>query len=681
MLFIKNYAEKLIVENASVFFTNIDKTHLGLGIMEGNLTLKDLIFNPEAFELNGTIPFKLISGSLAEFSVTVPWTNLFSEAVEVEVVGVKLSLIVKSLKDIAYSRDEELTEICAALKAFVKAEIKTAMGTVASYSYNLIKGMADKIIDNLQVSVKSIEVDIVYDLDASPFKIGFGLGEMKLITTNDTFTSKMLVNRSDPKYEKEPIYKSLSLTNIEVYIIPWVTPNLDEKKRKKMTIFRFFLTTRMKYLIHPTSLEPEYSVNVVVQKSEVVIQKYQVVRCLALVKHLGNYSSEVIYLKNDVFLRPVERISDYTNCEVPEEKSVVINRWWKYAIVSVIKLNFYNNKKKNKGNSMMNVMNTEEIDRIYQFKMPDVLRDIYKEPFLEYLERLLHNKFDFDEILNDPEEALKPINFSTVMFVLSLQEQKGLSKKYIENYIKYQAMKSKRGILKFFIGKIPVVGGPINSLIFGESGKSHEVKALMQNNIKDKKGDLFHTYIVQFHFKINSFSFKLVNDLGGKNFITTLLFQGIALTADVYKDYIKGKFELTSFSLNFENETDNRKCQILKSDNSDHSINFIEVDIENLTKFHAMETNVTARIHHLDIVFFNSISSDALKVMQNDFADSQVSEAADIGKNTTSHVAKFVPKNLSLAKTIVNLNVSIKSSRLFVPKVFTVKELTPHTST
>ncbi len=67
--------ERLLLSYFGKFIDGIDKNHISLGVLSGNLIIEDVRLNEEAFE-GLELPIKIVYSSIQRLQLIVPWKKL-----------------------------------------------------------------------------------------------------------------------------------------------------------------------------------------------------------------------------------------------------------------------------------------------------------------------------------------------------------------------------------------------------------------------------------------------------------------------------------------------------------------------------------------------------------------------------------------------------------------------------
>ena len=80
----------------------------------------------------------------------------------------------------------------------------------------MIKNTVERIFDNLQVSVKRVNITIV-DESSNNTQVKINLGELEMKTTDSTYMNNIYVKR-DAKAKRHVVYKQINFSNFMVSV-------------------------------------------------------------------------------------------------------------------------------------------------------------------------------------------------------------------------------------------------------------------------------------------------------------------------------------------------------------------------------------------------------------------------------------------------------------------------------
>ena len=221
--------EKILQSKLGRYLNGLDEKNLNIGIWSGNVIIENVSLKSSVFDLFH-FPLNLVFSSIGKISLKIPWKSLSSSPVEVLIENVYAVVSPKPEQDwkfTDYNKTNQKLELLDqyAAEIFEKLlmrekllESKEATKKESSY----MDKVALKVLDNLQITIKSIHVRMENPMKDCRFSFGVTLDFLSVHATNLNW-EKAFIDRSDPQNADLPNYKILILNNLAVY---W---NSDEK--------------------------------------------------------------------------------------------------------------------------------------------------------------------------------------------------------------------------------------------------------------------------------------------------------------------------------------------------------------------------------------------------------------------------------------------------------------------
>jgi ribosomal protein L23 len=106
--------------------------------------------------------------------------------------------------------------------SFVQQQFKKEFGQQGGGGISdfwMIKSAVERIFDNLQVSVKRVNITI-QDHSSNNTQIRVSLGELEMKTTDSTYMNAVYVKRDGGKNKKHVVYKRIIFSNFMVSVGP-----------------------------------------------------------------------------------------------------------------------------------------------------------------------------------------------------------------------------------------------------------------------------------------------------------------------------------------------------------------------------------------------------------------------------------------------------------------------------
>jgi hypothetical protein len=169
MEWIKGKIKQSILGILKKYFTGIDDQSLHGGLINGSLNLSGLTFDPEAFKTGTNSPFILNYGHLEDLKIHIPWADIFNAPSLISIKNLTLKVTTKELTDITINREKVLENNMLAFKRMITTKlaegIDKGQSGKDSWSKQLIKNMATKIILGLTFKLKNINLEIFHERD------------------------------------------------------------------------------------------------------------------------------------------------------------------------------------------------------------------------------------------------------------------------------------------------------------------------------------------------------------------------------------------------------------------------------------------------------------------------------------------------------------------------------------
>ncbi len=222
--------EKILKSKLGHFLNGLDEKNLTVGVWSGNVEIENVSVKPSIFELFH-LPLTMIHSHIGRISLKIPWKNLSSSPVIVVIEKVLAVVSPKKPEDWTFNDynkfnkrlellDEYYTELFAKLMKREQALVDPNSSDKKESSY--MDKVALKVLDNLQITIKSIHIRVENPWKESRFSFGITLDFLTIHATNAKW-EKTFIDRTNQENAKLPNYKILLLENFAIY---W---NSDEK--------------------------------------------------------------------------------------------------------------------------------------------------------------------------------------------------------------------------------------------------------------------------------------------------------------------------------------------------------------------------------------------------------------------------------------------------------------------
>ncbi|EKM61051.1 uncharacterized protein PHACADRAFT_156217 [Phanerochaete carnosa HHB-10118-sp] len=187
------------------YVENLDMNQVNYGIGQGQLTLRQLRLKKGALD-KFRLPVDVIEGHLGKFTLSLHWMNLGNQPVEILIEDVYL-LVVPSSESSYDAEEEDRRAQAAKFERLQNAELlhmqgqaeqgmvfsmhareKTLnTGVESPQQQGLLSSLINKVINNLQVTVKNIHVryEDKLSVPGHPFAAGVTLAGFTVVSVND----------------------------------------------------------------------------------------------------------------------------------------------------------------------------------------------------------------------------------------------------------------------------------------------------------------------------------------------------------------------------------------------------------------------------------------------------------------------------------------------------------------
>ncbi|RDW68381.1 hypothetical protein BP5796_09038 [Coleophoma crateriformis] len=177
-----------------MYIKNFDPKQLNVGIWSGDVKLRNLELRREALD-QLKLPMNVEEGHLGQLTLSIPWSRLGSAPVKVFIEDVYLLAAPK--EDAEWDEEEEQRrKQVVKIEKLESAELLKDRNDEAANSEeqkknaSLQTSLVEKIIDNLQITMKNIHVRYEDSISqpGHPFALGITLKEFSAISTNKEWT-------------------------------------------------------------------------------------------------------------------------------------------------------------------------------------------------------------------------------------------------------------------------------------------------------------------------------------------------------------------------------------------------------------------------------------------------------------------------------------------------------------
>ncbi|KAF5355629.1 hypothetical protein D9756_003767 [Leucocoprinus leucothites] len=262
---------KLFNRILAPYVENLDLNQVNYGIGQGQLTLRNLRLKKGALD-KFQLPVDVQEGHLGKFTLSLHWMNLGNQPVEILVEDIYL-LVVPTAENQADPEEEEQRAQAAKAERLENAELLHMQGQAAGMqespqSQGLWESLLNKIINNVQVTVKNIHVryEDKYSVPGHPFAAGLTLASFATFSVNERWQPAFI------KSTAGSIHKLSKLESLALYFdtdegsMAGLPPE-EALKKFTMMITHGPENTKHQFILKPVSGEGRVIVNHRIDKS------------------------------------------------------------------------------------------------------------------------------------------------------------------------------------------------------------------------------------------------------------------------------------------------------------------------------------------------------------------------------------------------------------------------------
>ncbi|KAI8888651.1 hypothetical protein K501DRAFT_320796 [Backusella circina FSU 941] len=192
------------------YVSNLDASQLKIGIWSGEVTLRDLKLRREALD-NLDLPVDVLEGYLGELKLSIPWNNLGTKPVIVNLKDVYVLAIPRTESTMTMEEQKE-REYNNKIKELESFELLQEATNKDDKDDTFVNQLVTKVLNNLQFSIANIHIR--YEDDSSTnhrFAAGLTLKELSAVTTDESWTPKTITD------SVSTIYKLANMESLSVY--------------------------------------------------------------------------------------------------------------------------------------------------------------------------------------------------------------------------------------------------------------------------------------------------------------------------------------------------------------------------------------------------------------------------------------------------------------------------------
>ncbi|KAH8819973.1 hypothetical protein F5884DRAFT_32326 [Xylogone sp. PMI_703] len=203
-----------------LYVKNFDPGQLKVGIWSGDVELRNLELRKEALD-QLKLPINVVEGHLGHLTLTIPWSNLRGQPVKIFIEDVFLLAAPK--EDAEYDEEEEerrrqtiKIEKLDSAEMLKERNMEGMSQEEQQKNQSFTDSLVTKIIDNLQITMKSIHIRYEDSISAPghPFALGITLEEFSAVSTDGNWK---------PTYIQNTVGVTHKLATLDALAVYWNT--------------------------------------------------------------------------------------------------------------------------------------------------------------------------------------------------------------------------------------------------------------------------------------------------------------------------------------------------------------------------------------------------------------------------------------------------------------------------
>jgi len=334
----------IIAKYIGEYIKNLSSQQLKVNIFSGDVVLKNLEIKGEALQ-SFKLPLHVYKGIIGTLNLKIPWTNIKSQPVILEIDSICLYAIPQTGFD--YNEEEEKKKLLELKKKKLeKYELIRAFkegGITDQKSHKqdtFMSSVMSKILNNIQIKINSFHLRYEEVRNGKVYALGISFGSLNAFPTDQFWNKSRYDDNSQQQQSTSSLFKFIELCDFSIYL------NSDDRSVKSIsennyTLNEFQTTMRdmigrhgdlgsHTYILKPITVTlkielnrnlnmdervPKMKVFCQFEKVSFVIEENQYQTILKLLTTIGNYAQEIKYLK----YRPKQRPTKDPRA------------WWRYA--------------------------------------------------------------------------------------------------------------------------------------------------------------------------------------------------------------------------------------------------------------------------------------------------------------------------------------------------------------
>lgn len=199
-----------------MYVKNFDTTQLNIGIWSGDVKLKNLELRREALD-QLHLPLNVIEGYLGELTLSIPWSNLRSKPVKVNIEDV--FLLAAPRMDTEFDPEDEKRRAHALkIEKLDNADLLKEQSVSGSSQEDQLKNQSftqsliNAVVDNLQIVIKNVHCRYEDSITTpgTPFAAGLTIREISAVSTDESWIPTFIQSTSGLSH-KLAVLESLAM--------------------------------------------------------------------------------------------------------------------------------------------------------------------------------------------------------------------------------------------------------------------------------------------------------------------------------------------------------------------------------------------------------------------------------------------------------------------------------------
>jgi hypothetical protein len=706
MNFIRRKLEEVISTYAGVYFKEFEMSPTGkknetvakfteAAIYVGEVTIRKLTLKKEVFA-DKSIPFHLLSGTIREMYLKIPTQNPFGEAVTLRISGIDLKLQTKEASEFEPNPENDFQDMFKEIVNFTKAEYFKQLGKQSSFmDFWMVKNMLDRIIDNVQIEIKDVNLEIRHMVEKPEFCIQVRMKDLELFTTDSYFMNKQFTKQAKATETgtKKQIFKVLNLTKFLVNIAPAEIEEKNNIQKKafenpyEYNIFRLSFQIRLIKNSEHLDQDPDYEAVLKFNQNQMNLTQWQIQRVMSLMNYINMIKQKTQIARETFRYKPTRRISEfipgYTGPD-PEKRikfewlrHCCIANWWQWAILEELKSIKKTRKKEIKG-KFYSLVSSFNVGTMLDQEVPGLLIETYQSDYESFLEQLVINNFQIEKVYDNP---MNLHTFRSMVHILPMHVQKMIAKKFAKNHAIKVKERQRNSLLNLALSYLPFFKDP------GLTQDEKEIREILEGEFSKSK-QKFSKFILKLQLEIKKGEYTLTGDKVDNESIKFGFYANtFSLELQLYDGKLQALAGLKSFEFVFSKSSGPDEGQnsadfpVIKSTNTNKNDNFLNLTFLALTDKTKTTTDVKVAIQHVDITFINQIMSDLISFFKLKNIDPETtSQALDDASKMSQQGATNARKALSSSSSDLSISIHMLSPRMVLPLTTSMKDLTPDTN-